>query len=233
MTSQGFAGFPAGKQPLTRLPDLVFTELIPRIDNLAELKVTLHVYWLLAHKTGRRRYVGRAELAQDATLSSSLQLRGSLPSEALQEGLERAVARGTLLRVCIQNRHDYYFLNSERGRQAVADLEAGRWTINGPSAPTHIIAPRPNIFVLYEQNIGPIPPLLVEELSEAERTYPSTWIEDAFREAVHLNKRSWRYVCRILERWAAEGKDDGTLGRDHPEDARRDIPGKYADYFEY
>jgi DnaD/phage-associated family protein len=211
----------------------MFTELIPQIDNLAELKVTLHAYWLLAHKTGRRRYVGRAELAEDATLSSGLKLPGSLPSEALQEGLERAVARGTLLRVCMHDQNDYYFLNSERGREAVAELKAGRWTINGPSPPTRVTVPRPNIFALYEQNIGPIPPLLAEELSEAGQAYPSTWIEDAFREAVHLNKRSWRYVYRILERWAAEGKDDGTVGRDHPEDTRRDIPGKYADYFEF
>ena len=68
-------------------------------------------------------------------------------------------------------------------------------------------AQRPNIFVLYEQNIGPLTPLLAEELMEAEDTYPAAWIEDAFREAVELNKRSWRYIQRILERWAAEGKD--------------------------
>jgi DnaD/phage-associated family protein len=72
---------------------------------------------------------------------------------------------------------------------------------------------KPNIFALYEQNIGTLSPIIVEELREAERLYPASWIQDAFREAVDLNKRSWRYIERILERWAAEGKDDGEPGR--------------------
>ena len=31
-----------------------------------------------------------------------------------------------------------------------------------------------------------------DELREAENLYPASWIEDAFREAVEQNKRSWR-----------------------------------------
>ena len=50
-------------------------------------------------------------------------------------------------------------------------------------------------------------------MKEAEQVYPYSWIEEAFREAATHNKRSWRYVARILERWAAEGKDYGEFGR--------------------
>jgi DnaD/phage-associated family protein len=87
--------------------------------------------------------------------------------------------------------------------------------------------------VLYEQNIGPLTPLLAEELMEAEDTYPVSWIEDAFREAVELNKRSWRYIQRILERWAAEGKADEKTRRGDEGDRRRFIEGEYADYIEH
>jgi DnaD/phage-associated family protein len=75
-------------------------------------------------------------------------------------------------------------------------------------------SPQLNIFTLYEQNIGMLTPMIAEELKEAEKLYPSDWIGGAFREAVRLNKRSWKYIARILERWAAEGKSDGKPGRD-------------------
>ena len=75
-------------------------------------------------------------------------------------------------------------------------------------------APEPlNIFSLYEDNIGVLSPLIVDELKEAEQAYPQGWIEDAFREAVTRNKRSWRYVAKILESWEREGRTDGGAGR--------------------
>ena len=43
-----------------------------------------------------------------------------------------------------------------------------------------------------------------------EQQYPETWIGDAIKEAVSLNKRNWRYIARILEHWTTEGRDDGT-----------------------
>ena len=43
---------------------------------------------------------------------------------------------------------------------------------------------RPNIFVLYEQNIGLLSPLIAEDLKDAADQYPAEWIEAAFREAV-------------------------------------------------
>ena len=72
---------------------------------------------------------------------------------------------------------------------------------------------RPNIFVLYEQNIGLLQPIIADELKDAESNYPQDWIEDAFRIAAENNVRSWRYVRAILQRWAAEGKDSGRGGK--------------------
>ena len=75
-----------------------------------------------------------------------------------------------------------------------------------PSSPRNA---SPNIFSLYEANIGMLTPMIADDLREAESLYPASWIEDAFREAVEQNKRSWRYVERILERWSQEGKGNG------------------------
>ena len=86
------------------------------------------------------------------------------------------------------------------------------------------LAPRkPNIFALYEENIGLLTPLIAEELKEAEKRYPQKWIEEAFREAVELNKRSWRYIARILESWASGGKESG----EHRPGAKKSGPDKY------
>jgi DNA replication protein len=233
---KGFAGFPAGKQPYTPVPNLFFSELLPDIDHLGELKVTLHVFWLLTQKKETRPYVSSEELAADRRLLGGLGAPGMSPEEVLQDALDRAVARRTLLRVTAGRdaaQRDWYFVNSEKGRQAVDDLLVGRWTPADIGQPVRLQAERPNIFVLYEQNIGPLTPLLAEELMEAEDTYPAAWIEDAFREAVELNKRSWRYIQRILERWAAEGKTDEASRRGDERDRRRFIEGEYADYIEH
>ena len=238
---KGFSGFPPGRQPYTPVPDLFFSELLPAMDHLGELKVTLHIFWRLTRKGGDRPGVSDRELAADRRLLDGLSLPGVSPLglsplEALRDALERAVARGVLLRVTVgegAQRRDWYFVNSAKGRRAVDDLLAGRWTPAETEGPVQVQAARPNIFVLYEQNIGPLTPLLAEELMEAENTYPADWIEDAFREAVELNKRSWRYIQRILERWATEGKTDETSRRDDERDRRRFIEGEYADLIEH
>jgi DnaD/phage-associated family protein len=75
-------------------------------------------------------------------------------------------------------------------------------------------ADRPDIFALYEQNVGLVQPLIAEELRAASELFPQAWIEEAFQQAVTYNKRSWRYVKRILERWATEGRDADAAARD-------------------
>ncbi len=93
-----------------------------------------------------------------------------------------------------------------------------------PAAP----AEDPNIFALYEENIGAITPLIADDLKDAEERYPPQWIEPAFREAVVQNKRSWRYIEAILSRYEAEGPDYEKAERDPEADwlERRYARGK-------
>lgn len=62
---KAFSGFPAGKQAVAKVPNTFFAELLPAIDDLAELKVTLYCLWLLNHKQGDLRYTRVAEIAAD------------------------------------------------------------------------------------------------------------------------------------------------------------------------
>ncbi len=255
-----FPGFPAGKVAHTPLPNLFFTELLPLIDDLAELKVTLHVFWRLYHMKDHPRCVSYTQLAGDTILLRSLNELGRPVLETLDEGLDRAVARGTLIKLRgepgeqkSKAAHEqgsratestqpasqtaiWYFPNSAQGRRAVERIQAGELELPEASLrPTEVPVEleRPNIFVLYERNIGMLTPFIAEQLRDAEQTYPAEWIEDAFRIAVEQNVRKWAYVRSILERWASEGRDDGTHRQVSKEDPDRYISGQYADYVEH
>ncbi len=232
-----FSGFPAGKNPSVPLPEQFFTTLLPEIEDYAELKVTLHLFWLLSQKRGTPRCASERELAADPVLRRSLRRKGDPrpPEEKLRAGLELAVARGTLL--CVRLRLDdelvsWYFFNTEPSRRAVAQLQEGELPagrllkLEGPTGADgagfataiSVELDRPNIFTLYEQNIGLLLPLVAEELKDAADQYPEDWIVDAFREAVQQNKRNWSYIRAILRRWETEGKGGVSHG----------TPGRYA-----
>ena len=208
---ESFKGFPVGELKFTAVPDLFFARLLPQIDSLVELKVTLHFLWV--HYRQTRQVIAKAELLTDETLVDSLALIDEDIEQALSLGLDRAVDRGTLLYVQVENEdgvHDLYFLNSERGRQAQTRVEAGEVGVVAVSG-LEIASPakRPNIFELYEDNIGLISPILADELKDAQATYPTEWIEDAFKIAVENNVRKWSYIRAILDRMASAGRDDG------------------------
>ena len=76
-------------------------------------------------------------------------------------------------------------------------------------------------------------PLIADELRQAEKEYPAEWIEDAFREAVSLNKRSWKYIRAILERWRVDGRGDEAGRRSDEAERLRYIEGEYGDYIEH
>jgi DnaD/phage-associated family protein len=84
------------------------------------------------------------------------------------------------------------------------------------------------VFTLYEQNIGPLTPLIADELRDIESDYPAEWIEEAVREAVENNARSLRYIIRVLENWKTQGKVDRGKNRGNTEKDRR----RYLDYLE-
>lgn len=221
-----FPGFPAGRTPYVPLPEPFFTQLLAEIEDTNELKVTLHLFWLLSRKRGTPRCASDRELLVDPVLRRTLRRKGDPrpPEERLRAALELAHTRGTLLRVRVRVDGEvvaWYFFNTPRSRGAVdrllsgddspetlLDLEdpvaAGYDAADGHTVELEI--ERPNVFTLYEQNIGLLLPMIADELQDAEEHYPRDWIEAAFREAVQQNKRSWSYIRAILKRWETEGK---------------------------
>ena len=79
--------------------------------------------------------------------------------------------------------------------------------------------------------------MIADELRDAEKHYPEEWITEAMREAVSANKRSWRYILRIMERWRTEGKGSGKPNGEPPSDEvgrqRHYVPKGYEDLIEH
>ncbi len=228
MTLNRFSGFPEAKVAVVALPDLVFTDLIPQIDDLAELKVTLLVLRRLAQmQSDAAPWITLAELRADPAIRAAL---GDAVDAKLTDALARAVTRGVLLlaewRLVDGTVESRYLANSPRGRAALRAMQ------RGVEPARAVKTTRPNIFVLYEQTVGPLTAILSEDLMDAEKTYPAEWIEEAFHEAASRNKRNWKYIHAILERWRTEGKDEVDR-RDREADPRRYIEGKYGDLIQH
>lgn len=189
-----FKGF-TDSETFTQLPDRFFQQLLREIDDADELKVTLYFLWRAEHMDGPFRALTKMDFDVKQI---------GLSAQEIKSGLEKAVKRGSLLTVK-KEAAVYFLLNSPRGRAGVQAMESGKWSPGVASAPME----RPNVFKLYEENIGPLTPLIADTLKDAEELYSDEWIADAIELAVKNNKRNWKYCEAILKRW----KEEGTHGQ--------------------
>ncbi len=228
-----FNGFPARMQ-FTSIPNLFFSSLLPQISDILELKLTLYAFAAIYRKKGALRYTTYGELMSDASLMKSFSQSGKTLEEALRKALGMATERGTLLHIALDRdgvNEDIYFLNTEANKELIARIQSGEVALTGlkPATQAVPVVEPSDIYNLYEQNIGMLTPMIADELRDAEKHYPAEWVKDAIKEAVALNRRNWRYIARILERWSTEGKVDGAYrGNSQKTDPDRFIKGKYG-----
>ena len=233
MQKNFFSGFPAGKVHLTRIPSSFFSEILPEIDDLNELKVILYSIWFLEQQEGETRFITRQDFLENKKLMNGF---GNEPESLLDDALEKAVHRNVLLKANKRNdnspQSSFYFLNTPRGRAALKAIEQGSWTPDQRHIPVSLETQRPNIFKLYEENIGPLTPFIAETLREAEETYKTEWIEKAIKIAVQKNVRNWRYVEAILNSWLEEGYYEKDR-RNSEEDRRKYLDDDYSDILQH
>jgi DNA replication protein len=223
-----FKGF-TETETFSVLPDTFFHQLLKQIEDVAELKVTLYLIWRIEHMEGPFRALSKMDFdVRDLGLAA----------DEITSGLEKAVRRGTFLKVektqVQPGRSEtvvYFLLNSPRGRAGAEALAGGKW--NPATGVAASPVERPNVFKLYEENIGPLTPLIADALKDAEGMYPPEWIAESIELAVKNNKRSWRYCEAILKRWKEEGRAEKQDRRDAEKDHRKYIQGEYADYIEH
>ncbi len=240
MTTE-FNGF-GGRDKSILIPETFFSDLLPLIDDVAELKVTLFCMWALQQREGRYRYLTEADFRSDVALLAGLEAaRPDVnPQHTLSDGLGRAVTRGSLLRAQIPGtdgeKVTLYFMNTERGREAVAAVKQGNYGLfDGQQV--EILPPRPNIYRLYEQEIGLLTPHTAETLKDLEKDYPAVWLQEAIEIASERQAKNMKFVRAVLDRWRKEGRSDHEItGRHGPGEAVRDgqryVSGRYGDYID-
>ncbi len=227
-----FSGFGGKKDGVTPISSTFFTELMPSIDHLGELKVTLFAIWFLAQQEGNLLGIRFNHFLSDPTLMNGL----NQSKEFLVESLDKACQRSSILRYQQENapiEEAVFFLNTPKGRAAIKALHKGAWsTADQDQSVLTTPVQRPNIYKLYEDNIGPLTPLIAETLQETEQTYPQDWIVEAIQIAVENNVRRWRYVDAILKSWKERGRDEKNR-RDAQKDPRRFIDDEFGQFIQH
>jgi DnaD/phage-associated family protein len=210
MSSSEFSGFPALGRA-TAISHLFFTSVLPRLSEPGAALAFLYAAKLIQERRAEAPCTTAAEVWASEGAAAAFERVGG-GQAGLERGLSGCVAAGALLALDLVGagyEERVYFLNEPRARRAVARARAGELTVRAGAAVQAVeVEERPGVFRLYEENIGTITPLIGERLVAASEEYPAEWIRDAVREAAELNRRSWRYVERVLERWALEGRDE-------------------------
>src|SRR5436305_472858 len=174
MTTKPFTGFSTDRQKTIRVPEGFFEDVMPQITSMLEMKVTLHLFWYLSRNGSAGsspRMVSLAELEADAELRAALApIKGLRPvDEALREGLELAVGRGTILQLWVREEptdvsegraEQWYVLNTRDNRAWIDALGKGEIDVaqtplaarkNSNGAMEHYYAPTGRIRVIAER----------------------------------------------------------------------------------
>ena len=233
-----FNGFPRNSESIP-IPSLFFTYLMPRIQDINELKTALQVFWIIRRKKDFPRFVSKEELAADKSFTAGLMksVENSSEADIIQQCLDSMVKKDLLLKAKIKENvesRDIFFLNMEPDRTYLRKILDGQIKMPDLSIEkedsSSDVELQENIYTIYEKNIGMITPMIAEEIKKAEEIYPKDWLIDAVKVAVSSNKRNWRYVTAILERWLSEGRSNGETGRHSKKERDRDrfVKGRYG-----
>ncbi len=232
MTTNGkgkFRGFPRGTQ-FTPVPNPLLSSLLEDIKDVQELKVILRSIWLIHRKKGLFRSVTASELCADSTVAAMLDCTGSDLERTVNRCLESGTQRGIFIRY-EAGKDAEYIMNTPPNRTAL--MREGMLP-SAFSKPEIEIQQKHRLnfsegasFRAYEDNIGMLTPMAVENIRDAIERYGEPDIVDAIQAAVSANARNWNYVLAFLRR-RGEKEGYGKPGRDTQE--KRDT--FIADYLE-
>lgn len=229
--SISFQGFQESRKHFTGIPEQFFSELLPVIDDLDELKVVLYVLWSAYTNGDFGTLFSYDDLVNDELFSKGFSEHEESQSACIKNALMKAIEQNIFIHAGkTESDAILFFINSPRGRQAARLHLQGKDTNLRNETSLDII--QPNLFRLYEENIGPLTPLIADTLRAAQEEYPEDWITEAIQIAVRNNVRRWNYISSILKRWQEEGRN-GTHRRDTEEDYRRYLKGEYGDFGQY
>ena len=219
-----FPGFVAGGA-MTVVPAQFFVDVMPVLDDPAELRAALYAFYALSRRRGSPRCVRVSEMAAEDPFRQAMVSFGG--DAAISGALERVSGRGVLLLLALDDGDAVCFPNTDAGRRDMARVRAGVLRVPGTRARPRVSPPPEGgnpPEAVYEQEIGLLTPFVAEAIATARERWPDAWIIDALREAVRSNVRSWAYAEAILRR---RDSRDGTGSNARPSGHR---PGDANDH---
>jgi DNA replication protein len=132
------------------------------------------MFWHSNQQSSTIRYFRFIDFTSDPTL---IEMVGG------EVGLHSALAGLVDLHAVLEAELDwmdevYYFINTPQGRAAAQAIRSGAWQdFSQDRQAINLVDESPNIFELYEKNIGVITPMMAEILKEDEAIYPASWIQ--------------------------------------------------------
>lgn len=236
--ADAFVGFPAGGLEEVRIPARLLTDLLGRIDSLAETRLTLYCYQQIGRRSEQDAWVRARDLRSDPVLLEMMSGLSELHSsqKVLDDALEKALVRNSLLGLELSGAGSEptdkaLFLNTEDGRQLRAAMQAAGSAVRGDGGVLAIAQlSESEPFRIYHQNFGLLTPVLADQLRGLIEDFPLPWVCEAMEIAIGRNVKALAYVKAILNRWEREARESGETYRfPHPQERME----PYDDYPEW
>lgn len=215
--ADAFVGFPAGGLEEVLIPARLLTDLLSRIDSLAETRLTLYCYQQIGRLSGQSAWLRARDLRSDPVLLNLMSGLSELhsPRKVLDDALEKALVRNALLGLELPGADGEpddkaLFPNTEAGRRLRAEMDAAGTAVRGNgSVPPIARLAESEPFRLYHQNFGLLTPVLADQLRSLIEEFPLSWVCEAMEIAIARNKKALAYVKAILNRWEREARESG------------------------
>jgi hypothetical protein len=155
------------------------------------------------------------------SLSEELEITNDVTGKLINAMIDKCMLKqetdGTLIVVNLEKRQ-YKDIKTAKRMQKYRDKLKDTLPVTSPvtlpvttpetetETETEVVVPRPNIYKIYESEIGGLTPMLSQELDNIEKDYPEGWFELAVKDAKKSTTRvSLNYVLSILKRYKADG----------------------------
>ena len=210
-----FQGFGDDDFHEVALPQAFLAQLLPVITDRDELALLLLIFDALTTAEQGAVRLDPRQMAEDPQLMAAF----GADALALQHALQLAREHDALIHVPQADGAGFYMINTPQNQLLAKQIQQGE--VKPQDLPrVSRISDRPNIFQLYEENIGMLTPMLAEMLKADEVEFSAEWISDAIKIAVERNVRNWKYVRAILASWKKEGRN-GKNGQGTEKSRRR------------
>jgi DnaD/phage-associated family protein len=199
-------------------PIEILTKVLKKIENIETIKFLIFTLYRFQAENLKIQFFTKSQIESSNSLSEIL-----ADIKKLDIILKELVELGVFISIETNyknKKEQLYFLNNARNRAAIRAIETGEW-LPKSNVEEITFVNRPNIYQLYEDNIGALTPIIAELLDEAEKEYSYPWIEEAFKLAVKKDARNWAYVEAILKRWK---KDKSTTWIGEKNDSEEEDP---------